>query len=101
MARRATKHFASRRAILERGGVHLVELRRSGSPRYHLPVSVERLEQMRSRRIGLVLVVLLVAAMLLGTGLASARPVQARSVPAGAVHTPEHCHPVVPDPGDV
>ena len=57
---------------------------------------------MRSRRVGPVIVFLIVAAVLLGTGVASARPVQTRVdsvTPAG--HTGIHCHPVVPDPADV
>jgi hypothetical protein len=62
---------------------------------------------MRSRRVGPVIVFLTVAAVLLGTGVASARPVQANvdsvSTPAG--HTGSHCrsHPelVAPDPADV
>jgi hypothetical protein len=57
---------------------------------------------MRSRRVGPVIVFLIVAAVLLGTGVASARPVQARVdsvTPAG--HTHSHCHTVVPDPADV
>ncbi len=57
---------------------------------------------MRSRRVGPVVVFLIVAAVLLGTGVASARPVQTRVdsvTPVG--HTGIHCHPVVPDPADV
>jgi hypothetical protein len=62
---------------------------------------------MRSRRVGPVIVFLIVAAVLLGTGVASARPVQDRvdsvSTPVG--HTGSHCrsHPelVAPDPADV
>ena len=62
---------------------------------------------MGSRRVGPVVVFLIVVAVLLGTGVASARPVQARvdsaSTPVG--HTGSHCrtHPelVVPDPADV
>ncbi len=48
------------------------------------------------------IVFLIVAAVLLGTGVASARPAPARVdavTPAG--HTRSHCHPVVPDPADV
>ena len=57
---------------------------------------------MRSRRVGPVIVFLIVAAVLLGTGAASARPVQTSVdsvTPVG--HTGIHCHPVVPDPADV
>jgi hypothetical protein len=62
---------------------------------------------MRSRRVGSGIAFLIVAAVLLGTGVASARPAPARvdsvSTPAG--HTGSHCRthpdPVVPDPADV
>ena len=57
---------------------------------------------MRSRRVGPVIVFLIVAAVLLGTGVASARPAPARVdavTPAG--HSGRDCHPVVPEPGDV
>ena len=57
---------------------------------------------MRSRRVGPVVVFLIVAAVLLGTGVASARPAPPRvdAVTPGG-HTGSHCHPVVPDPADV
>jgi len=54
---------------------------------------------MHSRRVGTAIVFLIVAAMLLGTSVASARPVQTRSdsvsTPTG--HAGSHCHPMVPD----
>ena len=51
---------------------------------------------MRSRRLGPVIVFLIVAAVLLGTGVASARPAPARiDVVTPAGHTGSHCHPVV------
>ena len=57
---------------------------------------------MRSRRVGPVIVFLIVAAVLLGTGVASARPVPARVDSVTPMwHSSEHCHPVVPDPADV
>ena len=53
---------------------------------------------MRSRRVGPVIVFLIVAAMLLGTGVASARPAHARvdSVTPAAHHG--ECHMWVTDP---
>ena len=57
---------------------------------------------MRSRLIGPAIVFLIVAAVLLGTGVASARPAPARvDAVTSAGHTGRHCHPVVPDPADV
>jgi len=67
---------------------------------------------MRSRRVGPVIVLLVLAAVLLGTGVASARPVQTRVDPAldlsnlsPAGHTGRHCNthpdPTAPDPADL
>jgi hypothetical protein len=67
---------------------------------------------MRSRRVGPVIVLLVLAAVLLGTGVASARPAQTRIDPAleqskltPAGHAGKHCNthpdPVAPDPTDV
>jgi hypothetical protein len=57
---------------------------------------------MRSRRVGPVIVFLIVAAMLLGTGVASARPIESSVDSVTPTwHTGDHCHPVVPDPADV
>jgi hypothetical protein len=65
---------------------------------------------MRSRRIGSVIVLLVLAAVLLGTGVASARPVQTRvdpaldlsnvQVPAGK-HCNTHPDPTAPDQADL
>jgi hypothetical protein len=56
---------------------------------------------MGSRRIGPVIVFLIVAALLLCTGVASARPAPTHVdsvTPATGSH---HCHSVVPNPDDV
>lgn len=69
---------------------------------------------MRTRRVGFAVFFLLLAAVLLGSGVASARPVETRVVSSTAVttpfvtpadHTGRHCRtrrdPVAPDPTDV
>ena len=56
------------------------------------------------RRVGPVIVFLIVAAMLLGTGVASARPAQARVdsvAPAGHSGSECHLHQAALDPADV
>jgi hypothetical protein len=68
---------------------------------------------MRTRRAGFALFFLILAAVLLGSGVASARPAQTRPDPALGIltlttptgHTGRHCRtrpdPVQPDPADV
>ena len=68
---------------------------------------------MRTRRTGFALFFVILAAVLLGSSVASARPAQHRTAPALGVltlttpsgHTGRHCRtrrdPVAPDPADV